>query len=54
VTERNNVKVMIESWHTMLMSEFLQDDVQLLKESDIPGASLNEKNPSELNLAHLR
>ena len=30
---------------TKLMSEFLQDEVVVLKESEIPGASLNGKNP---------
>ena len=39
---------------TVLMSEFLQDNVLLLRESDIPGASLNGKNPSELNMTQLK
>ena len=29
---------------------FLQDDILILRESDIPGASLNGKIPAELNV----
>jgi len=35
-------------------SGFLQDDVLLLRESDIPGASLNGKRPMELNGQQLK
>jgi len=34
--------------------EYLQDDIQLLKESDIPGASLNGKHPTEINIPQLK
>ena len=33
-----------------LEMEFLQDDMLLLTESDIPGASLNGKSPAKLNV----
>jgi len=39
---------------TKLMSEFLQDDVEVLKESEITGASLNGKNLPELNMTQLK
>ena len=39
---------------SILESEFLQDDLLLLKESDIPGASLNGKRPTELNVVQLK
>lgn len=38
----------------MLEAGFLQDDILLLRESDIPGASLNGKAPSELNVVQLK
>lgn len=31
-----------------------QDDLYVLEESDIPGASLNGKKPSELNVTQLK
>ena len=34
--------------------DILKDDLLLLTESDIPGASLNGKDPSELNVMQLR
>jgi len=34
--------------------EYLQDDVPLLRESDIPGASLNGKQPVELNIQQFK
>jgi len=34
--------------------EYLQDVVPLLRESDIPGASLNGKQPVELNIQQLK
>ena len=38
----------------MLETGFLQDDVLLLRETDIPGASLNGKLPTELNVTQLK
>ena len=38
----------------MLESEFLQDDLLLLRNSDIPGASLDRKIPTELNITQLK
>ena len=38
----------------MLEAGFLQDDILLLRESDIPGASLNGKTPAELNVVQLK
>lgn len=32
----------------------MDDDILLLNENDIPGASLNRKNPSELNIVQLK
>ena len=38
----------------MLEAGFLQDDILLLRESDIPGASLNGKTPAEMNVVQLK
>ena len=38
----------------MLEAGFLQDDILLHRESDIPGSSLNGKTPAELNVVQLK
>lgn len=51
----NNVPVINSpSIDTEVDDDNLDDDILLLTEADIPGASLDGKNPTELNISQLR